>query len=679
MGKGEGKGRGKGKFMGCDGLDEKKLEKHPPRKCTDVLFLALFFGFCVGMFYIAGWCFDNGQPYRIVYGADSWGNVCGQDNTDIIDKCEEGGIEMCGLDMTERKHLFYSSVGAAGADALDNTQKVMICTNECPSAVVDCTANIAECRRLGVCFTPPYNVSLFFVGHPDCGIVVDGDCTGCPDAVGVTFQASVLYRCLPDPTADTGAFTGVIGEQINSFVSYSNAESYIGDIVQSFAGCLWECFYLLIIALALSLAVVILMRYFIAPIVYICILLAIVASICVTSFLYTRYEYTDADITAQEDLGVTITDSETNERDFYLYSSWLFMILTVLVVLVVIVCRNEIKAAIRVYKCASDAIKAMPSMLLTPLILWTLLVGWAALWIMTMVFMISADTFVTVNATVGTGYGHVKYIPMENYDNFFWYFTFGLLWISQFFIAVGQLIMAGCVTRFYVTTGAPGRMIFCRMSGIVFRYHLGTACLGSLIIAIVQFIRVIFEYIKNKTKGDDKSAIQKFVEKCFTCCLWCLEECLKYINKNAYIETMLYGMSFCSACCTALKTLLSNIVKIAMLSFVGTLVIFCIKLFVSATTAFIAFEWIKDKNDVPLVGLVVFIVALVSWFIADAFASIYEMTAGTLMLCYCEDLDANSKDSLIGPPKLTGRIAKNGGVKDGKADGKADKNSDTLF
>ena len=33
------------------------------------------------------------------------------------------------------------------------------------------------------------------------------------------------------------------------------------------------------------------------------------------------------------------------------------------------------------------------------------------------------------------------------------------------------------------------------------------------------------------------------------------------------------------------------------------------------------------------------------------------------MLCYCEDLDANSKDTLIGPPKLTGRIAKSGGIK----------------
>jgi len=59
------------------------------------------------------------------------GNVCGQDNTDIIAKCAEGGIENCGIDMTERRHLFYSSVGADGADSLDTAQKVMICANEC--------------------------------------------------------------------------------------------------------------------------------------------------------------------------------------------------------------------------------------------------------------------------------------------------------------------------------------------------------------------------------------------------------------------------------------------------------------------------------------------------------------------------------------------------------------------
>ena len=61
-------------------------------------------------------------------------------------------------------------------------------------------------------------------------------------------------------------------------------------------------------------------RYFIKPIVYICIALAIIASICVTSFLYTRYEFTDEEIKTQEALGVTITSSEENERDFYKYS-----------------------------------------------------------------------------------------------------------------------------------------------------------------------------------------------------------------------------------------------------------------------------------------------------------------------------------------------------------------------
>ena len=66
---------------------------------------------------------------------------------------------------------------------------------------------------------------------------------------------------------------------------------------------------------------------------------------------------------------------------------------------------------------------------------------------------------------------------------------------------------------------------------------------------------------------------------------------------------------------------------------VGNLVIFCIKLMVSATTAFIAFEWIKGREDVPLVGLVVFVIALVAWFIADAFASVYEMVSCIVVYC----------------------------------------------
>ena len=35
---------------------------------------------------------------------------------------------------------------------------------------------------------------------------------------------------------------------------------------------------------------------------------------------------------------------------------------------------------------------------------------------------------------------------------------------------------------------------------------------------------------------------------CVQCCLWCLEKCLKFLNRNAYIETAIYGYSFCKVC-----------------------------------------------------------------------------------------------------------------------------------
>ena len=36
---------------------------------------------------------------------------------------------------------------------------------------------------------------------------------------------------------------------------------------------------------------------------------------------------------------------------------------------------------------------------------------------------------------------------------------------------------------------------------------------------------------------------------CVQCCLWCFETCLQYINRNAYIETAIYGYSFCRGQC----------------------------------------------------------------------------------------------------------------------------------
>lgn len=71
------------------------------------------------------------------------------------------------------------------------------------------------------------------------------------------------------------------------------------------------------------------------------------------------------------------------------------------------------------------------------------------------------------------------------------------------------------------------------------RFHLGTVAFGSIIIALVQFVRTILQAIEKQLDSAESSAA-KFVAKCCQCCLYCFEKILQYLTRNAYIETGKY-------------------------------------------------------------------------------------------------------------------------------------------
>ena len=48
------------------------------RSCTDVLCLGLLIGFVVLWLMIALWGFNNGDPSKLMYPTDSFGNICGR-------------------------------------------------------------------------------------------------------------------------------------------------------------------------------------------------------------------------------------------------------------------------------------------------------------------------------------------------------------------------------------------------------------------------------------------------------------------------------------------------------------------------------------------------------------------------------------------------------------------------
>lgn len=78
----------------------------------------------------------------------------------------------------------------------------------------------------------------------------------------------------------------------------------------------------------------------------------------------------------------------------------------------------------------------------------------------------------------------------------FLYSLFGYLWMNAFIIGVTQFIISACAALWYFscTSDSNGSGSITRGFYWVFRYHLGSIAFGSFLIALIQFIRIIFEY-----------------------------------------------------------------------------------------------------------------------------------------------------------------------------------------
>jgi len=175
--------------------------------------------------------------------------------------------------------------------------------------------------------------------------------------------------------------------------------------------------------------------------------------------------------------------------------------------------------------------------------------------------------------------------------------------------------------------------------------------------------------ISEKADGEGACAkVAKFCTKCCCCLFVCLERCVKYINRMAYIEVNLYGYAFWDACKAAYATISMNILQVATFNVVGFFIFLTIKLVVVFAIFIISYNWLdaehKRTGNIPLWGIVCFFICFVSWFIAAAFADIYEMAADTLLICFCEDRETNKDGTLLAPPGLVALLAKKELVRD---------------
>uniref|UniRef100_A0A8C7RXE4 Choline transporter-like protein n=1 Tax=Oncorhynchus mykiss TaxID=8022 RepID=A0A8C7RXE4_ONCMY len=441
----------------------------------------------------------------------------------------------------------------------------------------------------------------------------------------------------------------------------------------------------LVIAMLISLLFIVLLRFLAGIMVWVMIVMVIL--VIGYGIFHCSMEY----VSLKSEAGSNVTLKDLGfQTDFSVYlhirQTWLAFIIIlaiveVIIILLLIFLRNRILIAIALIKEASRAIGYVMSALFYPLFTFALLSIVIAYWAVTAVFLSTSNqpiykvfnetnvncwffsTCLLQNFSTSSMkaecpdskclfafYGgetvYHKYLIGLQFYNVFLFF-----WCANFVTALGQMTLAGAFASYYWALVKPDDMpafpIFSSL-GRSLRYHTGSLAFGSLILSIIQIIRVLLEYIDHKLQGTQNKCT-KFLLCCLKCCFWCLEKFIKFINRNAYIMVAIYGKNFCTSAKDAFFLLMRNMIRVAVLDKVTDFLLFLGKLLIVGLVGIFAFFFFSGRvkafeNTAPNLHyywVPILTVVVGSYLIAHGFFSVYAMCVDTLFLCFCEDLERN--------------------------------------
>ncbi|XP_041633683.1 choline transporter-like protein 2 isoform X2 [Cheilinus undulatus] len=651
------------------------------RGCTDIVCCILFIIAILGYIAVGILAWSQGDPRKVIYPTDSQGQFCGQAGTPLENK---------------RLLFYFNIMKCASPMVLLEFQcpTTQMCVEKCPDKFmtlvkahlnkkdfdyykqfckegVTNSMGIPDILRLSLCpamLTPskPFTRRCFPALGQKGGVITVGNNSHFDDGSGNIRDAKDLVDGVKNATVVIEARQVVM--------------KIFEDYTQS-----WYWILLgLVIAMLTSLLFIVLLRFLAGIMVWIMVVLVILVIGYGIFHCYMEYAALKgepgADVTLQE-LGF--------QTDFTVYlqirQTWLaFMIilaiLEVIIILLLIFLRKRILIAIALIKEASRAIGHVMSSLFYPLFTFLLLAMVIAYWAVTAVFLSTSNepVYKVFNesacehsrktcdpANFSTSpmkyqcpdseclfafYGgetvYHKYLIGLQFYNVFLFF-----WCANFVTALGQMTLAGAFASYYWAFVKPDDMpafpIFSAL-GRSLRYHTGSLAFGSLILSIIQIIRVLLEYLDHRLKGA-KNKCTRFLLCCLKCCFWCLEKFIKFLNRNAYIMVAIYGKNFCTSARDAFFLLMRNMIRVAVLDKVTDFLLFLGKLLIVGLVGVFAFFFfsgrVKAFEDtaphlhyywVPILTVVIG-----SYLIAHGFFSVYAMCVDTLFLCFCEDLERN--------------------------------------
>lgn len=613
--------------------DNKKLSgenwtslREKKRGCTDclcvLLFIAAMFGMTILGFIVTGVIesdkLDKGDPMLLTNGIDYDGRICGATS----------GVK-------SRSNAFYMPTGAA------------VCVKRCPSDT-DYTQ---------------------FICYDDNQASADNDTATAWSLVGDgkcmyhVKTKSYLNRCIwvEDKSPPAQNVTQVAGAYVDlSSIAIPTSYTDPDDdnvFTRFFADVFEQQEIIFGFGIGLTLFLAFLYLYFLRiPGVLFTMIWSILIGILVLLFVGSVMLWSLS--TDWEDSDDRTKNEWMSMRVFAIIG----IVLTVLYLCFLCVMRSRIMLALGIIKEAARALAAMPVLVFMPIIQSLGIVIFLVPWTIYCLYLASSGNVEVESETVNGNEVQYKVITYNmNIRYAFLYLLFCWFWASQLIVAFGELVSALSISCWYFTRDKKSEgntTVIWSFKTALFK-HFGTVAYGSLVIAIIKTIRAVIAYLQKKAKKSGNKLLQ-YILCMIQCCMWCLEKCMKFLNKNAYIQTAIHGYSFCKAARSAFFLIARNILRIMAVSFVGDFVLILGKVFVPLVTLFLAYlvlAYSESDNLANLIPTLIF-TGILSYFVTSMFVGVFGMAISTILVCYISDEEMFPPEDRFCDGPLKGAIKK---------------------
>ena len=621
------------------------------RHCTDCFCMLLLILVWLATTAIGLYAYQNGDPRLAVYPLDYDGNVCGTDYRE---------------DMTEYPYLLYVNSYTGG-----------VCVRECPRLTGMVSNNVTDIRTLVtyagmwqpssdsntnnnnnnnsqlsepelpldfIQVAPTYvnsSDAIFCtddICYPDNSPIASWHATGVHRGLGFAYYAADTYelfwRCYLTAEAQLAIQNQTKSEAV---LDIPNPQ----EILLTLYSDVWQTKDIVFgfgfgVAFGVSFVYIFLMRL---PL-----LLSIMiwGSIGLTWTCFgaaSYFSWTTAKLYESQ-----TPQSVSTEWINALYATSVIAAIILAILMMITCClRQQIQMSIGCVKEAARAINRIPIILLVPVLQSIAFIGCLGVFAFYGVHLASMGSINVWEFPIDIDSGAEIAVRTYDFDGMVegmaWFLLFSAFWTSNFIVAVGDLVVAMSVARWYFHKDKR-RVGSCTVFGSICNtllYHTGTLAFGSLLIAIVQIIRVILERIRRSLKKYDNKVVNSII-CCCQCCFCMLEACIKFLNKNAYIQTAIFGTGFLQSARQAMYLMVRNVGRIGAVSYVSASILIVGKLFISAITTSLSYLALIDAEDeINHVAGPLVVIFFISYIVSDIFMDVFNMGIKSILHCFVAD------------------------------------------